>query len=330
MNLPQPLLPHALDALSDAEDYQYGYIPSISLGVVFIVLFSTTALLHLGQIVYGRRYWFMICMVIGGGLEVLGWSARLWSHFKSELYGPYVVQICCLIVAPTFYSASLYWAAGLAIARVAPHKSCIPPKWFKAMFICADVVSLVVQAAGGGMAGSNNGTNTSTIKTGSNVMLTGIVIQLVVMLFYVTYMTLWAYVAREDVGVAGRRFQYMLLAMAVASFGIIVRGCYRTVELSEGIYGWLGSQQIWQLFDAVPVCFSSYVLNIVHPHWFLVYSHDINSQLPTLEKHRGSSLQAANGSARTESNEGSRSDETGPAQGVRGVYARFFRRHAQV
>jgi hypothetical protein len=70
---PHLLLARAVYAATEADTSteQYGYIPSISLGVIFITLFSLTALLHLGEIVYGRRYWFMICMVIGGIRECL-------------------------------------------------------------------------------------------------------------------------------------------------------------------------------------------------------------------------------------------------------------------
>jgi hypothetical protein len=52
----------------------------------------------------------------------------------------------------------LYWAGGLVIAHVAPQKSWLSGTAFKIVFIIADVVSLVVQAIGGGMAGSAVGT----------------------------------------------------------------------------------------------------------------------------------------------------------------------------
>lgn len=62
------LLARAVDTATEADTSteQYGYIPSISLGVIFITLFSLTALLHLGEIIYAQRYWFMMCMVVGG------------------------------------------------------------------------------------------------------------------------------------------------------------------------------------------------------------------------------------------------------------------------
>jgi hypothetical protein len=115
-------------------------------------------------------------------VEVLGWSARVWSHF--DLAGPgYIVrlpfpfllrrpsltlfisqqmQICVLVIAPTFFSAALYWAGGLIIADVASARSSrwLSAKWFKIIFITADVVALVIQGIGGGMAGSADGPGT--------------------------------------------------------------------------------------------------------------------------------------------------------------------------
>lgn len=45
--------------------------------------------------------------------------------------------------------------------------------------------------------------------------------------------------------------------------------CYRTPELEEGFDGWIAQQQIWQLFDAIPVAFSSYILKYVSSHTLL-------------------------------------------------------------
>jgi hypothetical protein len=72
------------------------------------------------------------------------------------------MQICVLVIAPTFFSAALYWAGGLIIADVASARSSrwLSAKWFKIIFITADVVALVIQGIGGGMAGSADGPGT--------------------------------------------------------------------------------------------------------------------------------------------------------------------------
>lgn len=43
---------------------------------------------------------------------------------------------------------------GILIQRIAPQHSWLSGKWFKIVFVTADVVSLVVQAVGGALAAS--------------------------------------------------------------------------------------------------------------------------------------------------------------------------------
>lgn len=94
----------------------YGYVPSVSYSAVFITIFGLSTLLHLGQMIYARRYWWMVCMAIGGirawqsswvsrgaecgtdlrpmvTVEILGWAARLWSHFAPLNFSAFVMQV---------------------------------------------------------------------------------------------------------------------------------------------------------------------------------------------------------------------------------------------
>ena len=81
------------------------------------------------------------------------------------------MQIVCLVISPTLISAGLvrrpsftpriapadllpaqYLLLGILIEQIAPQHSRLSGKAFKIWFICADVASLGVQAAGGGIA----------------------------------------------------------------------------------------------------------------------------------------------------------------------------------
>ncbi|GAA6001884.1 RTA1 domain-containing protein [Rhodotorula paludigena] len=259
-------------ALLNDPTRQYGYVPSVSMGVIFLVIFALSGLLHVGQTIYSRRYWWTTLMWVGNLLEILGWAGRLWAHWAPLSFDAYVMQICCLIIGPTFFSAALYWAGGVIINNVARDNSWLSGNWFKTVFIIADVVSLVIQAVGGGMAGSAVGTtNEAQMRNGSNIMLAGIVVQLAVMVFYTGYMAVWYWKSRPEVAAQGRKIQIMLGGLLAASIGIIIRGCYRTPELEEGFDGWIAQQQIWMLFDAIPIAFATFVINLIHPHWFMVF-----------------------------------------------------------
>lgn len=72
----------------------YGYKPSLDSTVVFTTAFAILTLIHL-FIAFRHRYWgglIAITMVAGGTLEVIGWSARLWSHFNVLLWTPFIMQ----------------------------------------------------------------------------------------------------------------------------------------------------------------------------------------------------------------------------------------------
>jgi hypothetical protein len=61
-------------------------------------------------------------------------------------------------------------------------------------------------------------------------MLAGIIFQLVVMVVFTAYMSLWSWTARNELRKADSRMQLMLGAVAVASIAIIIRGVRRPLS----------------------------------------------------------------------------------------------------
>jgi hypothetical protein len=92
-------------------------------------------------------------------------------------------QICCLIIAPAFVSAAIYLTLKHIVLAFGPRYSPIRPVWYTYVFITCDLLSLCLQGAGGGLAASANG-NTSMQNTGNNLMITGIVFQVVTLLAF--------------------------------------------------------------------------------------------------------------------------------------------------
>jgi hypothetical protein len=45
--------------------------------------------------------------------EVVGYIGRVGSAFDVTYDIYFIIQICCLIFAPAFYSAALYWTIGV-------------------------------------------------------------------------------------------------------------------------------------------------------------------------------------------------------------------------
>lgn len=131
-------------------------------------------------------------------IETLGWSARLWSAVSTEwipLNGgfwysnpqAFLMQIATLIISPVFLTAGMFYLhrlttrsvsklifsltmtgwyilLGKIIKTFGPQYCRFNTKTYAIIFICGDVISLVIQAVGGGMAsaadtleGANNG-----------------------------------------------------------------------------------------------------------------------------------------------------------------------------
>lgn len=199
----------------------YGYTPSLAWSVVFIVLFGVsacecpspssgpplaplalppsltptipfgvapglalTAVLHSYQ-AYRAKYWVVYpTLVLGCITEILGWSARLWSNRNVLLLTPFLMQISTLIMAPVFFSAFDYIILGVAIRRLGPQYSLLRPGWYLSIFLTADVVSLILQAVGGGQASASAGDGAPT-QTATDIMVAGIIFQLVSMGIFV-------------------------------------------------------------------------------------------------------------------------------------------------
>ncbi|KAF8064842.1 hypothetical protein FPV67DRAFT_1450712 [Lyophyllum atratum] len=77
----------------------YGYVPTKSVAVVFIVLLCASTLFHIGQESSPKMRWLHPTVGPCGILETLGWATRLWSSITPGLFGDcyaaLVVVECC-------------------------------------------------------------------------------------------------------------------------------------------------------------------------------------------------------------------------------------------
>jgi len=94
------------------------------------------------------------------------------------------MQITTLIMAPVFFSAYNYILLGQAITHLGPVYSMLRPKWYFAVFLVADVISLILQAVGGGQAASSAAEAVPT-DSATNIMVAGIIFQLISMAVFV-------------------------------------------------------------------------------------------------------------------------------------------------
>jgi hypothetical protein len=147
----------------------YQYEPSTVAAVIFCILFLTTTLLHLVQMIRTKA-WFLSALTIGALCEYsccclllditditiqgefIGYAARAGSsrqepgHYRLM---PFVIQNTYILVAPALFAATIYMILGRVI-RLTEGKShsIINPGRLTKIFVWGDVFCFLLQGAG--------------------------------------------------------------------------------------------------------------------------------------------------------------------------------------
>lgn len=158
----------------------YGYYPSLAPNSVLLAVF---ALLVLGQVLLGglkRVYAYSAALAAGCVLETAGYAGRLvmndnpWSETGMRM------QIVCLIIGPSFVAGGIYFTLKHFIRLNGPEFSLLNPNLYTWVFIGCDIGSILLQAAGGGIAASAED-DKDLLDTGNNIIIAGIAFQVATM-----------------------------------------------------------------------------------------------------------------------------------------------------
>ena len=83
-----------------------------------------------------------------------------------------------MIFAPAFLAAGIYLTLKHIVIQFGPEWSRLKPNWYTYLFIAADLLSLVMQSAGGALAATAD-SGDKLLDVGTNIMIAGIVWQVV-------------------------------------------------------------------------------------------------------------------------------------------------------
>ncbi|KZT07921.1 RTA1-domain-containing protein [Laetiporus sulphureus 93-53] len=254
----------------------YGYTPDAWVGILFIVIFSLSTACHFVQAIY-YRLWFMLpTAVLAGAIEIIGWGGRLWSSYNVLRNDPFLMQIVCTIIAPTPLVAASFIILGQIIHRLGQQYSRLSAKWYSIIFICCDIIALVIQGVGGGAA-SAAVNNYQSPTPGGHVMLAGIVFQLASISFYMLLAVEFIMRYLHDRPIGGRicvhtpytfdsKLKQMVGALAFSSICIYIRSWYRTFELADGWDGHIiTTQRYFVILDGMMIAFAMIAVNLFHP-----------------------------------------------------------------
>ncbi|KAF9033586.1 RTA-like protein [Panaeolus papilionaceus] len=178
------------------------------------------------------------------------------------------------------------------IKYLGPAYSRLSPRMYSILFCTCDVISLVIQGVGGGLAATAE--TLEAANRGSHIMLGGIAFQLLVIVvysicgieFFVRYLRDTPFSPSSGGKVWEKKSIHLLTAGRRASLthnlkimgaGLIfntttlfIRAIYRTIELEDGWGGRIITNELYfNVLDGAMIVLAIYTLNFVHPGMFL-------------------------------------------------------------
>ncbi|CAN3374368.1 hypothetical protein DIURU_000754 [Diutina rugosa] len=302
--------------LVDLETIDNFYGTRLSLGgnAVFTALFGLLCLWYLIVTVWSRHVYFGVCMFCGTGLEFAGYLTRtLAANGEQNTLSYFLCQFICITIAPAFIMAGIYFLLAQLVAIYGRKYSLLPPMGYSYIFIVCDVISLVVQAAGGGLAGTAFSRGDDA-DPGTYTMVGGIAFQVLSMSLFLIllFQFLWSvwrvgsgfgmgtfgrmlfntrsaqarkreqdpYYTPEYASVRHRQFFGVFPLIIVISVGFVyVRCIYRVVELAEGWRGYLITHEPYLLVLESSMIFCATVLyTVFHPALVMGRGVDLSSK----------------------------------------------------
>ncbi|KAJ5746542.1 hypothetical protein N7520_011724 [Penicillium odoratum] len=258
----------------------YNYDPSPSAAIAFAVIFGLSVAFQIWQVIR-KRSWFFIPFVIGGLFETIGYAARYYSAKQSPDWTtmPYVIQELFLLLAPSFFAASIYMILGRIIRLLnGESNSIIRPTWLTKIFVTGDVLSFLMQSSGGGMLATAK--TTSSVNLGENIIVGGLFVQVVSFGIFIIVSIIFhrRMLATPMHALVKSRIPWTryMKVLYVASALIMIRSIYRVAEYIQGNTGYLQRTEAFvYVFDATLMVICCLIFNVFHPSDILSKTRDI-------------------------------------------------------
>lgn len=231
----------------------YGYYPELGPNAFFLAFFALLFIVSLGVGIRSKTWTYTLALAGGTLLEGLGYLGRIMMHQNPWNKQGFEMQICCLVLAPSFVAAAIYLTLKHFVLYCGPKYSLLKARLYPWVFVGCDFASIVLQALGGGVAASG-GTkdDIKIVNVGNNLIVTGIAFQVATMavcgVLVVVY--LWryrkaraerqasdeksAYAVSKGQGTVSRKL-YVFGAMVVLAYTtVLIRCIYRLPEMAGG------------------------------------------------------------------------------------------------
>ncbi|KAK4226537.1 RTA1 like protein-domain-containing protein [Podospora fimiseda] len=166
-------------------------------GITFDILFGLLTIGHFFVFALHRR-WTSILFAIGSlskltiffspyysfcDIIILFFSGRTFASPCPYNQTAFLLQITTLIIVPTFHSAALYVLLAVLINLLST-PSLLNPKFYAIIFCTCDILSLIIQTIGDGLASEATNQPDGDTDPGTHTMVAGIVFQLFTMTIF--------------------------------------------------------------------------------------------------------------------------------------------------
>ncbi|KAJ7500450.1 RTA1 like protein-domain-containing protein [Mycena galericulata] len=270
-----------LQARSD-EAIAGGYIPKTSLAIIALAMFVFSGLIHWIHFFRFRQQLFLITLTLGMTVMAVGFGIRIVFAHSPTAVGIYVIMDMCILLSPCAFLATDY----MLLARLAStfdtevSERCllIRPSRLAKLFVCSDVITFFLQAAGGGLMSS-----VSSAKTGNKIIMLGLALQLASFAIFTAVLLLFGFRLRREfpqywfpqkTALPFRIFsaapiddwRILFVVICITCTGILIRSIFRIAEFAGGFNGYITTHEAYfYLFDSLPLWISMTLYCIVWP-----------------------------------------------------------------
>jgi hypothetical protein len=253
----------------------FDYIPSLGGNALYAAIFSIYIIANLYLGIRHKAWGYMAAMFFGLVGEVIGYIGRILLN--QNPFDPtgnnFLIYLVCLTIAPAFLSAAVYLCLARIVVVYGEHLSRFRPRTYTLIFCSCDVFSLILQAAGGGIA--SGATTQSQDQMGINIMIAGLSFQVFSLALFAACCAefafrLWKNPQSWSMEHArlyeSKLFKAFLCGLCAATLTIFIRSCFRVAELSGGFHGPLANNEIsFMILEGAMIVIATSCLTLLHP-----------------------------------------------------------------
>ena len=230
----------------------YGYYPNMGANAFLCALFGVCFLASVIIGIMTKTWTYTLALGIGTFLEMAGYIGRVIMNGNPWSDSGFKLQICCLVLGPSFVAAAIYLTLKHFVLYCGPQHSLIKARLYPWIFIGCDFGSIVLQAAGGGLAAAGS-TKPKLINAGNNLIVAGIAFQVATMVVcgVLVVVYIWRYrkasathhmpdeksayqLDKEQGSVKLRNIKIFGSMAILAYFTVLIRCIYRLPEMAGG------------------------------------------------------------------------------------------------